>query len=123
MNQTKRLITYFSSLGTASFTPPDFSNPEDVRYAAIEIITRQPLADGLEEFVNSRLNLQNGFQASLHCIGLSSERKERYRFVIEIIPSQDLNSEEALSEATEHYLQSLPKVVRDFLLHRKARLN
>ena len=108
-----RLLNYFKVLGEVTYSPCNFSDNDEPDYATIEIVSRAVVVGNLEREVNSYLNETNGFKASLRVISISDLGNERYKYAVEIVPDENVRGEEARILATEQFLYSLPRVIKN----------
>jgi hypothetical protein len=127
INGHKKIINNLSSLDDLSklgsdvrISTADFS-AKPYRYAAIAIVTYEPIVKGLAEFVNEKLDLKNGYRATFVAIQEHDLEDGRFRYIGEIIPNPDVKGEEACLEATNRFLQSLPNIISSFRQHNPSK--
>ena len=110
-----RLLSYLNSFGQARFEECDFSNPLNIRYARMDLVTTAPMAEGLEAEINSQLTGENGIPAFIRFIDIKTLRGGKIRYVAEVVPREHIpKTPEEMTKATEIYLQRLPKVIKNY---------
>jgi hypothetical protein len=118
-NTIERLLDYLGKLGSyVCFSPCDFSEGHE-HYATIDFVSTVEIAGSLEKEINEELNEQNGFRAKLRIIDQSDlKHQNRFIYVGEIVPDgwelQRKITPRQATDATEHFLRSLPKAIMNF---------
>ena len=75
----------------------------------------------LEANINSNLSRENGFEAHIRFIDRKEDGKGgRFEYVAEIVPYKEVRRER-WKEVTDHFLHSLPKTIRNFLITNDCR--
>jgi len=121
MDLAGRIEKAFSHFGDSKYFPMTFSNgrfegcKKLENYASVEIVTKKKIAEGLDDWVNSRLNEKNGYSAFLRLVAISTESRENFKYIAEIVPFENLSSEKK-QEETKRFLRSLPNLVIGFRL-------
>jgi hypothetical protein len=111
--KVKRLLRYLSKFGQVKFKPCDYSNPEQVKYARIEIITKEEVADNLIHEINEQLNEKSGIRASMRLIPLTCPENQKCKYVAEIVPYDYVPLNEK-QDATNEYIHRLPHVIKNY---------
>jgi hypothetical protein len=109
----KRLLDYLSKFGQAKFRPCDYSNSKEIKYARIEIITKQEIADGLIQEVNKQLSPKNGLQAFMRLIPLTCQENGKCKYAAEIVP-YDYVPLDKKEKVTDQYIHRLPHVIKNY---------
>lgn len=119
-DRIRELVSYLSYFGEVKFRPCRFPRKngvevdgEGIDYASVELVVSEPIAKGLEEFINSHLGVNSGARASMKFVALGSRVDGKYRYAADIIPNKDVPYHER-EDATEDYIQRLPKVIKNF---------
>jgi len=116
----KKTLGFLQRLGTVKYYNYDFTG-ERPDYASIEIHTTRKIAEHLEASINSNLNRENGFEARIRFIDRKEDGKGgRFEYVAEIVPYEEVRRER-WKEVTDHFLHSLPKTIRNFLITNDCR--
>ena len=118
----RRLRSCFSAIGRViAIHKCDFSE-DGIDYAAIEIEMHEETARGLTAFVKRRLCEDSGYDARLEPIAYKSTSKDRGVFLIEVIPNRTCvgveDGKDRRELATRRFLQSLPKIIKNYKYHR-----
>ncbi|MBS3076687.1 hypothetical protein J4233_00270 [Candidatus Pacearchaeota archaeon] len=97
----------------AVYTPPNFLDGA-VQLATIELSTTRILHEALIREINSRLNWDNGFEASLRVIDYGTLKGGRMiHYAAEVVPKESLRTSEQKTDATYRFLHSLPKAIKN----------
>ncbi len=111
--KVERLRKYLSHFGQVKFKHPDYSNPEQIKYARIEIITKEKIADSLIHEINEQLNEKSGIKAFMRLIPLTCPENEKCKYVAEIVPYNYVPLNEK-QDATNEYIHRLPHVIKNY---------
>lgn len=109
---SKKLIDYLNMFGSANFRDLRMSDGT-IDYATITFVTREELAEGLEEEISSRMTRQNGYRADLRFIALHDFENGKFKYAVEVVPHEEIPRAE-WQEVTEDFLQKLRKVVKNY---------
>lgn len=109
------LLNYLRTLGEVSFSKGHFPQrkEEGFNFPTIELVTTEPIAQGLEAHFERYLGRHNGFRAKARFIALAEKKDEKFRYAIEVAPYEDVPYHE-WEEVTDDYLRRLPHIVKGF---------
>ena len=133
---TEKLRKYLHTLGDYSFEQPNFYNIKDFNYAALELTTTRKIEKSLIDFVNSKLNEQNGVPAYARIIEWDEQEKGKYKYVVELVIKDaeeyfqnqrdfedikylPINKQQEYESITKDYLRKLPNVLKDYHMKNK----
>lgn len=116
-----RLLGYLNMLGAARFRAADFSNAQFPQYAIIELDAKGEVVERLGAFIGTELSENNGQDAYLRFLAVSDLGNGRFLYFGEVVVREHIAGEREKHEATERYLASLPRAIRNFRLKGRAR--
>ena len=103
---------------SATYYPCDFTS--ETNYARFELTTKKEIAKGLEATINSNLKLQKNKFITIRTIDTKTIKEGKlYRYVLEIVPDKNLNSNRKTYE-TEEFLRDFPKDLKSYLKMNKC---
>lgn len=114
----RKLLLYLGKIGRVKFRPANFSDPDNPRYARIELFTTEDTARDLEAKINSQLAEETGFKANMRFIALSEPAEGEFKYSAEIVP-YDFVPKEEWKAATEDVLRALPKIINNYMMGRR----
>ncbi|MBU0907033.1 MAG: hypothetical protein KKD18_01460 [Nanoarchaeota archaeon] len=108
-----RIVNYLRSLDiNVQYRPPNFSDGQE-EFAMIELTTSRQLQEAMVNEINARLNRDNGYEAQLRIIDYGTEIDGRIHYAAEVVPFEDVTSAERKVLATQQFLHSLPRTVKN----------
>ncbi|MAH50894.1 hypothetical protein CMI37_34075 [Candidatus Pacearchaeota archaeon] len=110
--QKTKLLESLANFEHVKYKHYNFSDPNNPRYARIEIITTPETAEDLENKINLQLSFKNGFRARLMFTSREEQNNGRFRYEVDIAP-YDFVLPNQWVDATEDVLARLPKLFKD----------
>lgn len=96
------------------YHPPEFHDGQ-TQYAMLELTTTRRLQETIIHEINSSLHEMNGYEASLRVIDYGTKNNGKIHYAAEVVPFEDITSPQHRAIATQHFLHSLPRVVRNMV--------
>ena len=87
-------------------------------YAGFELECPKKFTEGLEKAINSDFSTQNGEITGVRLIDKKEVSDGRLVYILEIYPRRRLTKDK-LAGATDEFLHSLPKAVKNYLMKSK----